>query len=548
MLFVSLIVRSVYLQWIDNEFLQSQGSARHSRDLEVPAHRGRIVDRSGEALAVSTPVKSLWAFPDKFESTPEQLAALAKILDTTPQRIKARLDANEDFAFLARQIAPETSARAMALSIHGLHDQNEYRRYYPGGEVTAHIVGFTGDHDAGQEGIELAQQQWLAGVPGSRRVIINRRSEAVEDVAAIRAPQAGRDLALSIDARLQYLAFRELKAAVDKHKAKAGGLVILDVATGEILALANWPTYNPNRRDKVARDRMRNRALTDVFEPGSTLKPFTIAAALDAGRIRPETVIQTAPGTMTIGSATIHDAHAEGALTVEQVIQKSSNVGAAKIALGLPRETMWQMFSESGFGASPQTGYPGEVAGRLRPAKSWRPIEQATMAYGHGISVNLVQLARAYTIFATDGELKPATLFLTDGHVAGRPVLKPQTARAVRRMLELVTQPGGTAPRAQVVGYRVAGKTGTAHKLEGRGYTNRYVSSFVGFAPASHPRLVVAVMIDEPTAGGHYGGIVAAPVFSNVTGGALRMLGVPTDAPIDNVVLPPDGGEIDEET
>jgi cell division protein FtsI (penicillin-binding protein 3) len=548
LLFLGLVARSVYLQWIDNEFLQTQGSARHSRELEVPAHRGRIVDRSGEALALSTPVKSLWAFPDKFDATPEQLKELAKILDTTPQKINARLHANEDFAFIAKQVAPETSERAMAVGIRGLHDQNEYRRYYPGGEVTAQIIGFTGDHDAGQEGIELSQQAWLSGVPGSRRVIINRRSEAVEDVAAIRAPQAGRDLALALDTRLQYLAFRELKAAVEANRAKAGGLVILDVKTGEILALANWPTYNPNRRDKVARDRMRNRALTDVFEPGSTLKPFTIAAALEVGKVRPDTVIQTAPGTLTIGSNTIHDAHAEGLLTVEQVIQKSSNVGAAKIALSLPAATMWNMFSDAGFGTVPKTGFPGEVAGRLRPAKSWKPIEQATMAYGHGISVNLVQLARAYTMFANDGEVKPVTLFKTDGPVAGRSVLKPETARAVRRMLELATQPGGTAPKAQVVGYRVAGKTGTAHKLEGRGYTNRYVSSFVGFAPASQPRLIVAVMLDEPSAGQHYGGLVAAPVFSIVMGGALRTLGVPTDAPVNNVILPPEGSEILEET
>jgi len=549
LLFAGLVGRSVYLQWIDNEFLQTQGSARHSRELEVPAHRGRIVDRSGEALALSTPVKSLWVFPDKFEASPEQLAQLARILETTPQRISATLDAHEDFAFVAKQIAPETSERAMALRIKGLHDQNEYRRYYPGGEVTAHIVGFTGDRDAGQEGIELAQQGWLAGVPGSRRVIINRRSEAVEDVAAIRAPQAGRDLALAIDTRLQYLAFRELKAAIEQNKAKAGGLVIVDVQTGEILALANWPTYNPNRRDKVARERMRNRALTDVFEPGSTLKPFTIATALEAGKIRPDTVIQTGGGTLTIGSATIHDAHAAGALTVEQVIQKSSNIGAAKIALGLPPEAMWEMFSEVGFGTTPKTGFPGEVAGRLRPAKSWKPIEQATMAYGHGISVNLVQLARAYTVFATEGEVKPVTLLRTDGHVAGRPVLKPATALAVRRMLEMATLPGGTAPKAQVTGYRVAGKTGTAHKLEGRGYApNKYVSSFVGFAPASKPRLIVAVMIDEPGGGKYYGGDVAAPVFANVMGAALRTLGTPTDAPLNNVILPPEGSEIHEET
>lgn len=548
LLFAGLVGRSLYLQWMDNEFLQSQGSARHSRELEVPAHRGRIVDRSGEALAVSTPVKSLWAFPDKFEATAEQMQALARVLDTTPAKLQASLDAHEDFAYVAKQVAPEVSERAMALRIKGLHDQNEYRRFYPGGEVTAHIVGFTGDRDAGQEGIELAQQAWLAGVPGSRRVIINRRNEAVEDVAAIRAPQAGRDLALSIDTRLQYLAFRELKSAVEANKAKAGGIVILDVKTGEILALANWPTYNPNRRDKVAREKMRNRALTDVFEPGSTLKPFTIATGLETGKVTPQTVIQTAPGTLQIGPATIHDAHKEGALTVEQVIQKSSNVGAAKIALSLPPQAMHDMFTEVGFGTPPRTGYPGEVGGRLRPAKSWKPIEQATMAYGHGISVNLVQLARAYTMFANEGEVKPVTLFKTDAHVEGRQVIKPATALAVRHMLEMAVLPGGTAPKAQTVGYRVAGKTGTAHKLEGRGYGNKYVSSFVGFAPVSNPRLIVAIMIDEPSGGKYYGGDVAAPTFSNVMGSALRTLGVPTDAPVNNVILPPEGSEIREET
>jgi cell division protein FtsI (penicillin-binding protein 3) len=549
LLFLVLLARSLYLQWIDNEFLQEQGSARHSRVLEIPAHRGRIVDRAGEALALSTPVKSLWAFPDKFDATREQIVALAAVLGTTPQRINARLESSEDFAYIAKQIAPEIAERAMGLRIPGLHDQNEYRRFYPGGDVTAQIVGFTGDHDVGQEGIELAQQAWLAGIPGRRRVVINRRNEVVdEDATAIRTPQAGHDLALAIDARLQYLAFRELKAAIDLNKAKAGGLVILDVKTGEILALANWPTYNPNSRDKVVPEKMRNRALTDTFEPGSTMKPFTIAAALQAGRVRPDTVIDTAPGSFTVGNATIHDAHPEGALTVEQVIQKSSNVGAAKIALGLPSETLWEMFSNAGFGTLPKTGFPGEVSGRLRPAKTWKPIEQATMSYGHGISVNLVQLARAYMMFATDGEVKATTLFRTEGFVAGRPVLQPEAARAVRHMLELVTSPGGTAPRAQVAGYRVAGKTGTAHKIEDHVYVNKYVASFVGFAPVSNPRLVVAVMLDEPTTGQYYGGTVAAPVFSSVTGAALRMLGVPTDAPLNNVILPPEGSEIREET
>jgi len=548
LLFLVLVGRSLYLQWIDNAFLQEQGSSRYSREIELPAHRGRIVDRAGEPLAISTPVKSIWAFPGQVDATPEKLAQLARVLETTPKALAKKLEDGNDFVFLAKQVPPEVAERVAVLKIKGVHDQNEYRRFYPVGEMASHIVGFTGDHDVGQEGIELTQQEWLGGKPGSRRVLINRRGEVVEDVESIRAPQPGRDLALSIDARLQYLAFRELKAAVEANRAKAGGLVIIDAQTGEILALANWPTYNPNARNRVAREKMRNRALTDVFEPGSTLKPFTIAAALESGAVRPDTVIQTAPGSLTIGPNTIHDAHPSGALTVEQVIQKSSNVGAAKIALSLPPSTMWQMLSDTGFGAAPNTGFPGEVAGRLRPAKTWKPIEQATMAYGHGISVNLVQLARAYTVFASEGQLKPATLFKAGSSVAGRPVLKAETALAVRHMLELAVQPGGTAPKAQVPSYRVAGKTGTAHKLEGRGYTNKYVSSFVGFAPASAPRLIVAVMIDEPSAGAHYGGEVAAPVFSTVMGSALRTLGTPPDAPGDNVILPDSAAAIREET
>jgi cell division protein FtsI (penicillin-binding protein 3) len=547
-LLAGLLGRSLYLQRIDNDFLQEQGSSRYSREIDVPAHRGRIVDRFGEPLAISTPVKAVWAWPDQVVATPDQLRALAAALEMTPALLNQKLAQGGDFVYVKKPVAPEVADRAAALKIKGVHDESEYWRYYPGGDVMSHIVGFTGDRDVGQEGLELAQQSWLGGKPGSRRVIINRRGEIVEDVKSIRAPQEGRDLALSIDSRLQYLAFREIKAAVDANKARAGAAVMLDVKTGEVLALVNWPSYNPNNRVRVTRDKMRNRALIDTFEPGSTLKPFTIAAALEAGKVRPGTIIDTAPGTLTIGHATIHDAHREGALTVEQVIQRSSNVGAAKIALSLPAETMWQTLSATGFGAAPMTGFPGEVSGRLRPAKSWRPIEQATMAYGHGISVNLVQLARAYTVFATDGELKPVSLLKIDGAIAGRPVISAATARAVRRMLEMVVAPGGTAPKAQVAGYRVAGKTGTAHKLDGRVYVDKYVSSFVGFAPASNPRLVIAVMIDEPGGGQYYGGAVAAPVFSSIMGAALRLLSVPADAPIDNVVLPPEGTDVREET
>ena len=548
LLFGVLLARSLYLQSFNNEFLQGQGSSRYSRDLEIPAHRGRILDRFGEPLAISTPVKAIWAWPDKVEASPQQLRSLAAYLEIDPSLLEAKLKHGDDFVYLKKAVAPEVAARVAGLGINGVHDDDEYRRYYPGGEVMSHVLGFTGDGDVGLEGLELAQQPWLGGIPGSRRVIINRRGEVVEDVASIRAPQEGRDLALSIDSRLQYLAFRELKAAVEANKAKAGGLVMLDPRTGEILALVNWPSYNPNNRARATRDRLRNRALTDSFEPGSTLKPFTIATALESGKVGPKSIVDTSPGTLTIGNATIHDAHRSGPLTVEEVIQKSSNVGAAKLALALPPEAMWDTLSGAGFGVPPRTGFPGEVAGRLRPAKSWRPIEQATMAYGHGISVNLVQLARAYTIFATDGELKPVTLFKEAGPVAGRPVLKPEIAREVRHMLEMVVGPGGTAPKAQVIGYRVAGKTGTAHKLEGGNYVNRYVSSFVGFAPVSNPRLLVAVMIDEPSAGQYYGGSVAAPCFSNVMGTALRLLGVAPDAPSNNVILPAEGAEIQEET
>ena len=536
LLLAGLLGRSLYLQRIDNGFLQEQGSSRYSRDIEVPAHRGRIVDRFGDPLAISTPVKAVWAWPDQVDATPDQLKALAAALDLPTATLKQKLAQGGEFVYLKKPVAPQAAATIAAMKIDGIHDENEYWRYYPGGEVMSQIVGFTGDRDVGQEGIELAQQSWLGGRAGSRRVIINRRGEIVEDVASIRAPQEGRDLALAIDSRLQYLAFRELKAAVEANKARAGALVMLDAKTGEILALANWPTFNPNNRQRTSRDHMRNRALIDTFEPGSTLKPFTIAAALDAGKVNPQTIIDTAPGTLTIGHAVIHDAHREGALTVEQVIQKSSNVGAAKIALSLPPETMWQMLSGAGFGAQPRTGFPGEVSGRLRAAKTWRPIEQATMAYGHGISVNLVQLARAYTIFADDGELKPVSLLKVDGPVAGRPVVTPRTAQAVRHMLEMVVQPGGTAPKAQIVGYRVAGKTGTAHKLDGHVYGDKYVSSFVG------------VMLDEPGAGQYYGGTVAAPVFADVMGAALRLLGVAPDAPTNRVVMPGDDVAVREET
>ena len=400
------------------------------------------------------------------------------------------------------------------------------------------MLGFTGVADEGQEGVELAMNGLLMGKPGSRRVIKDRRGQIVEDVESIRAPQEGKDVTLALDAKIQYLAHSLLKQAIGEHKAKAGGVVVLDVRTGEVLALANMPTYNPNNRVRLAGAQLRNRAFTDTFEPGSTFKPFTAALALEKGKFRFDTPIQTAPGRLTIGSATIHDAHPHGVLTLAEVIQKSSNVGAAKVALSFAPEEMWQTFAGLGFGAPLKLGFPGEVGGRLRPAKSWRPIEQATMSYGHGISVTLIQMARAYMAFARDGDLVPLSLTRVDAPpVASATVFSGQTAREVRAMLEMAVQPGGTAPKAQIPGYRVAGKTGTAHKLDGGTYADKYVSSFIGFAPASDPRLVVAVMIDEPSAGKHYGGDVAAPVFAQIMAGALRTLGVPQDQPLKPLIM-----------
>jgi cell division protein FtsI (penicillin-binding protein 3) len=548
--FLVLAGRSLYLQSINTGFLQGKGEARYSRVLDVPATRGRVLDRNGEALAISTPVKSVWAIPEDVSATPAQLKALAALLVLEPRELGRKLsEADRDFVYLKRQIAPETAARVAELGIPGIHQQSEFRRYYPGGQTMAHVIGFTGVDDVGQEGIELAQQAVLGGVAGSRRVIKDRLGRIVEDVESIRAAQDGRDLTLALDSKIQNLAFGALKTAVEAHKAKAGAIVVLDVRTGEVLALANLPTYNPNNRARLTGAQLRNRVMTDTFEPGSTLKPFTIGLAIETGKITPRTVIQTAPGSLTIGSYTIHDAHPGGAMTVTQVIQKSSNVGAAKIALALPREEMHDLFKRVGFGAAPRLGFPGEAVGKVREAKTWRPVEQATMAYGHGISVSLIQLARAYTVFARDGELAPLSLLKTGVPAAGTRVFSPEVAREMRAMLEAAVQPGGTAPRARIVGWRVGGKTGTAHKQENGGYAaHKYIASFVGIAPLSEPRLVIAVMLDEPSDGQYYGGQVAAPVFSQVMQGALRLLGAPYDAPLTPLELPGEADEAKEST
>jgi len=531
--FVVLAGRALYLQVLDNEFLQHEGALRYARSLELSAHRGRITDRNGELLAISTPVESVFASPQDVSMNAGQRRQLAALLGMTDTELLARLRAKtRGFVYLKRHLAPDVAARVVQLRLSGIGLRREYKRYYPAGEVASHLLGFTDIDDRGQEGIELAYQDWLSGQPGSRKVIKDRLGRVIEASENVRMPLEGKDLVLSIDSRLQYLAHRELKAAVRTHGAKAGAIVVLDSRSGEVLALANSPDYDPNKRASRTPDRTRNRAITDLFEPGSTLKPFTVAAALEARLVRPESQVQTAPGYLVVGDRRIRDPHPAGLLTVSQVIQRSSNVGVAKIALAMPRENLWQLLSKVGFGSAPQVGFPGEVGGRLRDFQRWRPIEQATLSYGHGISVSLLQLARAYTVFSGNGELQPLSLLRRDAPAAGAPVMSAGTAHAVRTMLETVVQPGGTAVRAQVMGYRVAGKTGTAHKLEGGRYAaSSYVSSFVGMAPASDPRLIVAVMIDEPTKGQYYGGVVAAPVFSAVISEALRMMQVPPDAP-----------------
>jgi len=537
--FALLAARSLYLQALKTDFLQEKGEARYSRVLEVPATRGRILDRNGEALAVSTPVKSIWAIPADVDLSARERYKLARLLGIETAELNRKLAEARNFVYLRRQIAPETAEAIEALGFKGIYHQREFRRYYPGGEVLAHVVGFTGVDDAGQEGIELAHQETLAGRPGSRRVIKDRLGRVVEDVESIRAAQTGADLTLAIDSKIQSVAFSALKAAVEQHRAKAGALIAVDVRSGEILALANMPSYNPNNRARLTGAQLRNRAVTDMFEPGSTLKPFTIAVALETGKVSPSTAVATAPGRLTIANYTIHDAHPAAVLTASQIIQKSSNVGAAKIALALPREAMWDLFRRVGFGTAPDLAFPGAAAGKLRHYRTWQPIEQATMAYGHGISVSLLQLARAYTVFARDGELVPLTLVKTGTVASGEKILSTETARAVRGMLEQAVQNAGTGPRARIMGWRVAGKTGTAHKQENGGYAaDKYISSFVGFAPASAPRVVIAVMIDEPTDGQYYGGSVAAPVFAQVMQGALRLLGVPHDAPLEPIELP----------
>jgi cell division protein FtsI (penicillin-binding protein 3) len=537
--FLMLVGRALWLQLVRTDFLQREGESRYGRTVELPASRGKVLDRNGQVLASSLPARAVWVSPEDVRATPAQLAELSRLLHVPLPEIERRVAApGKTFVYLKRQVEADVAEKVRELAIPGVHQRREYKRYYPEGEALAHVVGFTNVEDAGQEGIELAREQELAGRPGSRRVLRNNFGQVIEDVGTLREPMDGRDLQLSIDAKIQFHAYSALRDAIREHRARAGAVVVLDVRSGEVLALANLPTYNPNERGQLSGAQLRNRVITDTFEPGSTMKPFTTALALESGRFTPQTVIQTAPGRMTIGTATIGDVHAYGALTVEEVLQKSSNVGTVKMALAVAPETMWNLFTAVGFGSAPDLGFPGAVAGRVMPPKQWRPINQATMAYGHGISVSLIQMARAYTVFARDGDMVPLTMLRVDEPAAGVKVIEPATAQAVRRMLEMAAGPGGTAPKAQVAGYRVAGKTGTAHKIENGRYVSKYVASFVGFAPVSDPRIVIAVMIDEPSAGQHYGGQVAAPVFSRIAGDALRALRVAPDAPKANRVIP----------
>jgi cell division protein FtsI (penicillin-binding protein 3) len=537
--FVALVGRALYLQGMTTDFLQKQGESRYARTLELPATRGKITDRNGLVLASSIPVKAIWAIPDDVQEAPkEKLQQLAKLLQMSDAELHKKLNSDRSFVYLKRQVEQDIADQIAKLGIPGIEARKEYKRYYPEGEVMAHVVGFTNVEDAGQEGMELAFQKSLAGTTGSRRVIKDRLGHIVEDIGAVREPHDGKDLTLSIDSKIQYIAFSQLKEAVEKNKAKAGGAVVVDVKTGEVLALVNLPSYNPNDRSVLTGAQLRNRVLTDTFEPGSVMKPFPIALALETKRVTPNTPIQTSPGKLTIGTATIGDAHPHGLLTVSQVIQKSSNVGTAKIALQIPPQEMWELYTSVGFGQQPKLGFPGAVAGRLRPYKSWRPIEQATMSYGHGVSVSLIQMAHAYTVFARDGDIIPLTFQKLDTPPVGQRIFSEKTARDMRAMLETVVSPEGTAPKAQVPGYRVGGKTATAYKIEHGKYVHKYVGSFVGMAPMSNPRVIIAVMIDEPSAGQHYGGDVAAPVFSAIAANALRAMNVPPDSSVTDIIIP----------
>jgi cell division protein FtsI (penicillin-binding protein 3) len=532
--FCGLAARAAYIQVFANDFFQRQGEVRFARTLDLPANRGRILDRNGLILASSVPAPSIWAIPEDVDADKAQLQKLAKLLDMPLAELSKKLgDDDKSFVWVKRQVDADIARQVAELNIKGIYQRKEYKRQYPEGESAAHVVGFTNVEDNGQEGVELLFNKALLGRPGMRHVIKDRLGRAVENVGEVVQPIAGRDLQLSIDSKIQFFAYQKLRDAVVTNRAQAGSVVVLDAITGEVLALANYPSYVPDKRQNLTGAQLRNRALTDTFEPGSVMKPFTIGLALDTGRVKPGTMIDTAPGSVTITGATIRDSHPHGALSVQQVIQVSSNVGTTKIAMQMPASEMWSAFSQAGFGQKPQIEFPGVVSGRLRPYKSWRPIEQATVSYGYGMSASLFQMVRSYTVFSHDGQIIPATLLKSTEPAVGVSVFSAATAAEVRKMLQMAAGPGGTGPKAQTQGYSVGGKSGTAYKQIGKGYgtdgNRKYRSWFVGMAPIDKPRVIVGVMLDEPSAGKYFGGEVAAPVFSETVQQTLRMMAVQPD-------------------
>ena len=532
--FVGLGARAAYIQVFNNDFFKRQGEVRYSRTLELPANRGRILDRNGLILASSVPSPSIWAIPEDVELDETQRANLAKLLELPLAELNKKLaDEDKSFVWLKRHVEPEKAKHIAEAGFKGIYQRTEFKRQYPEGEAAAHVVGFTNVEDNGQEGIELLYNSTLLGRAGSRHVIKDRLGQSVEQVGESVPPVAGKDVQLSIDTKVQFFAYQKLRDAVLNNRAQAGSVVVLDANTGEVLALANYPSYNPEKRLNLNGSQLRNRALTDTFEPGSVMKPFTIGLALDTGRVKTSTIIDTAPGSVTITGATIRDSHPHGALSVEQVIQVSSNVGTTKIAMQMPASEMWETFSGAGFGQKPQIEFPGAVPGKLRPYKTWRPIEQATASYGYGLSASLFQMVRSYTVFSHEGQIIRATLLKNDEPAVGIPVFSSDTAAKVRKMLQMAAGPGGTGQKAQTAGYSVGGKSGTAYKQIGKGYgsegNRKYRSWFVGMAPVDKPRIIVGVMLDEPSAGKYYGGEVAAPVFSETVQQTLRVMGVQPD-------------------
>ena len=532
--FAVLAARAAHVQIFGNAFFQRQGEVRFVRTLELPASRGRIMDRNGLILASNIPAASIWAIPEDVNATPAQLKELAQLLEIPLTELSSKLG-NEDksFVWLKRQVEEPVAKRITELGLKGIHQDSGFKRQYPDGEATAHVIGFTNIENTGLDGMELTFEKHLLGRSGSRRVIKDGKGRVVEDIRDKVPPVDGKDLQLSLDSKVQFFAYQKLRETVTAQKAKGGSVVVLDAVTGEVLALANYPSYMPDKRKNLTGEQLRNRAVTDTFEPGSTMKPITVAMALEAGRVTPQTLIDTGPGRYTIGGFNITDTHNYGTLTVEGVIQKSSNVGALKIAQKMSPHEMWDTFTALGYGQKPQIQFRGAVTGRVRPWKTWRPVEQATMSYGYGLSASLFQMAHSYTAFAHDGRIIPLTMLKSTEPAVGVKVFSPENAQAVRRMLQMAASPGGTGQLAQTVGYSVGGKSGTAHKQVGKGYaSDKYRAWFAGMAPIDTPRIIVAVMIDEPSNGQYFGGVVAAPVFSEVVQQTLRLMNVQPDVTV----------------